>query len=100
LTLLCGNFSQANENRISGNGRPASPERMRGELLVKKDFPGWHAECSAMSQKYLGKHFDIHCGGIDHIPVHHTNERAQNNCANVIEECVNLLDAWRVFSSK
>lgn len=41
-------------------------------------FPGWHLECSAMSLKYLGDHFDIHCGGIDHIPVHHTNEIAQN----------------------
>jgi len=41
-------------------------------------FPGWHAECSAMSIKYLGNKIDIHCGGIDHIPVHHTNERAQN----------------------
>lgn len=41
-------------------------------------FPGWHIECSAMSSKYLGKQFDIHCGGIDHIPVHHTNEIAQS----------------------
>ncbi|MBE2256674.1 MAG: cysteine--tRNA ligase [Ignavibacteria bacterium] len=40
-------------------------------------FPGWHIECSAMSTKFLGNHFDIHCGGIDHIPVHHTNEIAQ-----------------------
>jgi cysteinyl-tRNA synthetase len=41
-------------------------------------FPGWHIECSAMSMEFLGDKFDIHCGGIDHIPVHHTNERAQN----------------------
>ncbi len=41
-------------------------------------WPGWHLECSAMSIKKLGKEFDIHCGGIDHAPVHHTNERAQN----------------------
>ena len=40
-------------------------------------FPGWHIECSAMSVKYLGKKLDIHCGGIDHIPVHHPNEIAQ-----------------------
>jgi cysteinyl-tRNA synthetase len=40
-------------------------------------FPGWHIECSAMSAKYLGPFFDIHCGGEDHIPVHHTNEIAQ-----------------------
>lgn len=41
-------------------------------------YPGWHIECSAMSIKYLGKHFDIHTGGIDHIPIHHENEIAQN----------------------
>lgn len=41
-------------------------------------FPGWHIECSAMSYYLLGEKFDIHTGGIDHIPVHHTNERAQN----------------------
>lgn len=40
-------------------------------------FPGWHLECTAMSTKYLGEQFDIHTGGIDHIPVHHTNEIAQ-----------------------
>jgi len=40
--------------------------------------PGWHIECSAMSQKYLGKTFDIHSGGVDHIPIHHENEIAQN----------------------
>jgi len=44
-------------------------------------FPGWHIECSAMAQKYLGDFFDIHCGGEDHIPVHHTNEIAQSECA-------------------
>ncbi len=41
-------------------------------------FPGWHIECSAMSIKYLVNHFDIHTGGVDHIPVHHPNEIAQN----------------------
>ena len=44
-------------------------------------FPGWHIECSAMSMKYLGLSFDIHTGGIDHIPVHHTNEIAQSEAA-------------------
>ena len=44
-------------------------------------FPGWHIECSAMAAKYLGQPFDIHCGGIDHIPVHHTNEIAQSEAA-------------------
>ena len=42
-----------------------------------KGFPGWHIECTAMSTKYLGKKFDIHTGGKEHIPVHHTNEVAQ-----------------------
>ncbi len=44
-------------------------------------FPGWHIECSAMSHKYLGATFDIHTGGIDHIPTHHQNEIAQSTCA-------------------
>jgi len=42
-----------------------------------KGFPGWHIECTAMSTKYLGKQFDIHTGGKEHVPVHHTNEIAQ-----------------------
>lgn len=46
-----------------------------------RGFPGWHIECSAMSSRYLGRQFDIHCGGIDHIPVHHTNEIAQSEGA-------------------
>jgi len=46
-----------------------------------KGFPGWHIECSAMSMKYLGETIDIHLGGIDHIPVHHTNEIAQSEGA-------------------
>ncbi len=44
-------------------------------------FPGWHIECSAMSEKYLGLPFDIHTGGIDHIAVHHENEIAQTLAA-------------------
>ncbi len=44
-------------------------------------YPGWHVECSAMSMKYLGESFDIHAGGVDHIPVHHTNEIAQSEAA-------------------
>ena len=44
----------------------------------EKGFPGWHIECSAMSMKYLGNRFDIHCGGEDHIHVHHPNEIAQS----------------------
>ena len=44
-------------------------------------YPGWHLECSTMSRKYLGENFDIHTGGIDHIPIHHENEIAQSKGA-------------------
>ena len=46
-----------------------------------RGYPGWHIECSAMSIKYLGEQFDIHAGGIDHVPIHHTNEIAQSEGA-------------------
>jgi cysteinyl-tRNA synthetase len=46
-----------------------------------RGYPGWHIECSAMSMRYLGETFDIHAGGVDHIPVHHTNEIAQSEAA-------------------
>jgi cysteinyl-tRNA synthetase len=63
-------FSPKNEQRA-----------MEWESPWGKGFPGWHIECSAMAIKYLGEQFDIHCGGIDHIPVHHTNEIAQAETA-------------------
>ena len=47
-----------------------------------KGRPGWHIECSAMAQKYLGEEFDLHCGGLDLIFPHHENEIAQSICAN------------------
>lgn len=50
-------------------------------------FPGWHIECSAMSLKYLPQPLDIHCGGIDHIPIHHTNEIAQVEAATGKKYC-------------
>ena len=49
-----------------------------------KSYPGWHLECSAIGRKFLGKHFDIHTGGVDHIPIHHENEIAQSKGANGI----------------
>jgi len=52
-------------------------------------YPGWHIECSAMATKYLGKNFDIHTGGIDHIPIHHENEIAQSECGYGIKNWVN-----------
>ncbi len=75
----------------------ASPEQSEGsvrqmewEAFGFKGFPGWHIECSAMSMKYLGDQFDIHCGGIDHIPVHHTNEVAQAESSSGVKPWVNF----------
>ena len=56
---------------------PGEKRQMEWDSPWGKGFPGWHIECSAMAQEYLGDFFDIHCGGEDHIPVHHTNEIAQ-----------------------
>jgi cysteinyl-tRNA synthetase len=51
---------------------------MKWESPWGSGFPGWHIECSAMASKILGEHVDIHCGGVDHISVHHSNEIAQS----------------------
>ena len=62
-----------------------------------KSYPGWHLECSAMGKRFLGESFDIHTGGVDHIPVHHENEIAQDkgafnkNPANYWMHCEFLL---------
>ena len=62
-----------------------------------KSYPGWHIECSAMGRRFLGENFDIHTGGVDHIPVHHENEIAQckgafgHNPANFWMHCEFLL---------
>lgn len=69
--------------------QPGEQRQMEWESPWGVGFPGWHIECSAMAAKYLGPLFDIHCGGEDHIPVHHTNEIAQTqacygtNLANI-----------------
>ena len=64
-------------------------------------FPGWHIECSAMSSKYLGVQFDIHTGGIDHVPVHHTNEIAQSENAFGVRPWVQfwMHNGWLMFDS-
>ena len=56
-------------------------QELQWESPWGRGYPGWHIECSAMAIKYLGEVFDIHCGGIDHVPVHHTNEIAQTEAA-------------------
>lgn len=61
---------------------PAGEQRaMEWESPWGVGFPGWHIECSAMARALLGDQIDIHCGGVDHMPVHHTNEIAQSECA-------------------
>jgi cysteinyl-tRNA synthetase len=57
---------------------PGERRQMEWESPWGRGAPGWHLECSVMSIEYLGSHFDIHTGGVDHIPVHHTNEIAQS----------------------
>ncbi|MHB1330663.1 MAG: cysteine--tRNA ligase [Minisyncoccota bacterium] len=89
-----------NYGKLGGTGEGESRIRINSEKKNSKDFalwkfnseigypspwgqgfPGWHIECSAMSQKYLGKTFDIHTGGIDLAPIHHNNEIAQSENA-------------------
>ena len=59
-----------------------TPAELTDENEERLGFPGWHLECSAMAMALLGETLDIHTGGIDHIPVHHTNEIAQSEAAN------------------
>ena len=76
--------------RITENIEKKNPEdfalwKFNSEMGFKSKwgngFPGWHIECSAISIKFIGEQFDIHTGGIDLIPTHHTNEIAQSECA-------------------
>ena len=57
--------------------KAANNHIMKWDSRWGQSYPGWHIECSAMAHKYLGEHFDIHTGGVDHIPIHHENEIAQ-----------------------
>jgi cysteinyl-tRNA synthetase len=65
-------------------------------------FPGWHIECSAMATKYLGRTFDIHTGGVEHLPVHHTNEVAQSEAALGVHPWVRVWmhQDWIVFGAE
>ena len=69
---------------------PGEKRQMEWLAFGHRGFPGWHIECSAMSMKYLGEQFDIHCGGIDHVPVHHANEIAQSEAATGKKPWVNF----------
>ncbi len=61
--------------------QPGEQHVMRWDYLGRPGYPGWHLECSTIIHEELGETIDIHCGGIDHIPVHHTNEIAQSEAA-------------------
>ena len=61
--------------------QPGEDHAMRWEFLGRDGYPGWHIECSAIIHSELGETIDIHTGGIDHIPIHHTNEIAQSESA-------------------
>ncbi len=71
-------FTPAGEKRDMEWPTPAD---LTDDAVERPGFPGWHLECSAMSMDILGDTLDIHTGGIDHIPVHHTNEIAQSEAA-------------------
>ena len=60
---------------------PEEQRQMEWDSPWGKGFPGWHMECSAMAMKHLGETIDIHCGGEDHVAIHHTNEIAQSEAA-------------------
>jgi cysteinyl-tRNA synthetase len=76
---LTGDKRHPNDFALWFTNRPR--HLMQWDSPWGRGYPGWHIECSAMSMKYLGPTFDIHCGGVDHIQVHHTNEIAQSEGA-------------------
>lgn len=77
-------FSPVNEQRDMEWETPTDLLEDEADT-TRMGFPGWHLECSAMAMSILGPHIDIHTGGIDHIPVHHTNEIAQSEAASGIK---------------
>jgi cysteinyl-tRNA synthetase len=84
--LIAGSRVKISENKNNAEDfvlwKPSKSDEPFWDSPWGKGRPGWHLECSAMSQKYLGDQFDIHGGGIDLIFPHHENEIAQSRCAN------------------
>tara|TARA_B100000780_G_scaffold117198_1_gene82242 strand:+ start:11 stop:1033 length:1023 start_codon:yes stop_codon:yes gene_type:complete len=84
--LIAGSRVEISENKSNAEDfvlwKPSKDEEPFWDSPWGKGRPGWHLECSVMSQKYLGDQFDIHGGGIDLIFPHHENEIAQSRCAN------------------
>lgn len=79
-------FSPSTPHYVRRSGHQPAERLMEWDSPWGKGFPGWHLECSAMSMKYLDVPFDIHTGGIDHIPIHHENEIAQTMGAEGVLE--------------
>ena len=75
-------FTPAGQKRDMEWETPADLLELPADDTPVMGFPGWHLECSAMAMNILGDTIDIHTGGIDHIPVHHTNEIAQSEAAS------------------
>ena len=84
--LIAGSRVEVSDNKKNSEDfvlwKPSNKNEPAWDSPWGKGRPGWHLECSAMSKKYLGSHFDIHGGGIDLIFPHHENEIAQSRCAN------------------
>ena len=84
--LISGSRIEISENKKAPGDfvlwKPSKENEPSWESPFGKGRPGWHLECSAMSEKYLGKYFDFHGGGLDLIFPHHENEIAQSVCAN------------------
>jgi cysteinyl-tRNA synthetase len=81
--------------------KPSEKRQQEWDSPWGRGFPGWHIECSAMSTKYLGSTFDIHTGGVEHLPVHHTNEVAQSEVALGVHPWVQVWmhQDWLVFGA-
>jgi cysteinyl-tRNA synthetase len=75
--VAMGDKKQASDFALWKFSQAPGQRQMEWESPWGIGFPGWHIECSAMSARHLGEYFDIHCGGEDHIAVHHSNEIAQ-----------------------
>jgi cysteinyl-tRNA synthetase len=82
--------------------RPGEKRQQEWDSPWGRGFPGWHIECSAMGTKYLGTRFDIHTGGVEHLPVHHTNEVAQSEVALGVHPWVQVWmhQDWLVFGAE
>ncbi len=91
--LISGSRVEVSENKKNSGDfvlwKPSNENEPSWDSPFGNGRPGWHLECSAMSEKYLGSHFDIHGGGLDLIFPHHENEIAQSVCCNQNEKFAN-----------